>query len=125
MSLFGDLELADVFDTAPPAPDQVAYRIHRIRRYLDRLAGTDPGDFFDMTRREQDRAFDVADDIVTWVADHAPTLRADLPRAVHEFYFALDPSVPAWDDLAPDLVTVAEAIARELADWLIRQGAWR
>ena len=85
MSTFGDLELDDVWDNAPPAPEQVAYRIHRYRRYLGRLAGADPGDFYDQTRREQDDAMSVAADVVDWVDVNPPSHRADLAEAIHGF----------------------------------------
>ena len=123
--LFGDLEPDDVVDTAPPAAEQVAYRIHRYRRYLGRLAGADPGDFFDLTRREQDDAVAVGADVVAWVGHHPPSKRADLAEALHGFRQHQDPSIVDWHSLAGDLRKLAEAIAAELADWLIRQGAWR
>jgi hypothetical protein len=125
MTTFGDFETDDAFDTVPAAPEQVAYRIHRYRRYLGQLAGADPGDFFDMTRRQQDDAVAVGAAIVDWVADHPPSDRADLAEAVHGFRQHHDPAIVDWHSLSDDLRAVAEAVAAALAAWLIRQGAWR
>ena len=122
---FGDYEVDDAWDTAPPDPLQVAIRIHRIRRYLGRLGGIDPGDFFDLSAAEQADAVDAADRIVAWMADHPAAERAELARTIHDFRQAIDPGIPPWADLTDDLREVAEAIAEALAEWLMRQGAWR
>jgi len=70
---FGDFDADDALDTAPPDPTQVAYRIHRLRRYLSQLAGDDIGSFFDMTEDEQTAAINVGEDIVAWVITHDPS----------------------------------------------------
>jgi hypothetical protein len=121
---FQDFEADDALDHAPPAPEQVAYRIHRIRRYLSRLAGNDIGDFFDMTDEEQTHALQVGEDIVAFVTSHDPSERAKLARVIHEARAEQD-DLPTWAELDESSRAVAEALAKVLAEWLIREGAWR
>jgi hypothetical protein len=120
---FGDYVTEDAYDTAPPDPEQVAYRIHRIRRYLSQLAGNDIGDFFAMSEAEQSMAVQVGQDIVSWVVAHDPKDRAKLARVIHDSRAAQD-DLPPFAALDPTRRAVAEAIAKALSDWLIRQGAW-
>ena len=122
---FGDFVTEDAYDTATP-PDvlQVALRLHRYRRYLGQLIGDDPGDFFSLSEAEQEEARDVAKDIVNWVEDHDPTERASLAREIHEIRRTVE-ILPAWVDLPSDEQAIAEAIGKAIAEWLIRQGAWR
>lgn len=123
-STFGDFETDDAIDNEPAAPEQVAYRIHRYVRYLDQLAGHDPGEFFDLTDDEQDDAMLVAEAVVDWVHTHASTFRPMLARFIHDARAELD-DLPDYDDLAGPERELAEALGRGLADWLIRQGAWQ
>jgi hypothetical protein len=121
---FGDFEADDAFDHAPPDPFQVAMRIHRIRRYLSQLAGDDIGDFFAMSEDEQAHAITVGEDIVAWVITHDPNQKAQLARIIHESR-AYQEQLPPWAALDPTRRAIAEAIAKVLGDWLIREGAWQ
>jgi len=120
---FGDFDVDDAMDTAPPDPFQVAMRIHRIRRYLSQLAGDDIGDFFDMTEAEQASAIHVGEDIVAWVMTHDYSERAKLARIIHDSR-AFQDQLPPWAALDPGRRAIAEAIAKSLSDWLHREGAW-
>lgn len=122
--LFGDFETDDAIDNEPAAPEQVAYRIHRYVRYLDQLAGHDPGEFFDLTNDEQDDALTVAEAVVQWVHTHQPTFRAMLARVIHDARGELD-ELPDYDELDDNERALAEALGRAVAAWLIREGAWR
>jgi hypothetical protein len=121
---FGDYVTEDAYDTAPPDPFQVALRIHRLRRYLAQIGGEDIGDFFEMTEAEQASAIQVGEDIVAWVTTHDPSERDKLARIIHESRAYQDQLIP-WPALDEGRKLLAEAIAKALADWLIRQGAWR
>lgn len=121
---FGDFDADDALDTAPPDPTQVAYRIHRLRRYLSQLAGDDIGSFFDMTEDEQTAAINVGEDIVAWVITHDPSDKAKLARVIHDAR-AYQDQLPPWAALDVGRRAIAEAIAKSLGDWLIREGAWQ
>jgi hypothetical protein len=120
---FGDFDADDALDTAPPDPTQVAYRIHRLRRYLSQLAGDDIGSFFDMTEDEQTAAIAVGEDIVAFVIASDPKDKAKLARVIHDAR-AQQEQLPPWAALDPGRRAIAEAIAKSLSDWLIREGAW-
>jgi hypothetical protein len=122
---FGDVDADDVFAAeAPPAPEQVAYRLHALRRELDVLTGRDPGRWEDLTAAEQSLALSIGVVIVEWLATHDPDDPTAAARSLHEVRRYLTHGVLApWDDLTADERALAVDVMTLVFAWLRRQGA--
>jgi hypothetical protein len=95
-SFFGDFEADDAIDTEPADPLQVAIRLRRLQR-------TDEREWHELADNERAEPLEVGELIVDWIREHGPHERERLADAL---------------DIDAD-------VAEHLADWLIRQGAWR
>lgn len=70
---FGDHDPADTFDTAAPDPEQVAARLHRIRRDLQHLAGLRPDpEWWELARVDRDLAVAVIVLLLEWLHRSGP-----------------------------------------------------
>lgn len=124
MSTFGDFEPDDAIDHEPPAPEQVAYRLHELRREIDIIAGRDPGAWDELTADEQTLALSIGETIVRWLMSHPHPTAAPLAESLHNVRRYLSHNVlPAWADLEPDHRQLAIDIMQLILDWLRRQGA--
>lgn len=67
---FGDDDPADAYDVSSlPDPVQVARRLHEVRRFLDQLAGRDPGAWHHQPADHRDVAVAIVVAILDWLAD--------------------------------------------------------
>ena len=118
----GDYEAADAFDREPPDPEQVAYKLHRLREAIDLLAGGSLVSWDDLGTTEQATAFHQAHGLVDWLATHPPSALG-LAQAVHEARRYPGSSIPTWDALSDDEKQLAVGLMSIIIDWLMRQGA--
>lgn len=122
---FGDIELADAWDLAPPAADQVAYRLHELRRQVNQLTGRDTGDWRQLPHRDQDLMMSLAVVAVEWIILNEPDNPARLAQAVHDARRDLSAgAIPPWDELAGDQRQIAIDLMRLITTWIARQGPW-
>lgn len=113
---FGDFDLADAYDTEPADALQVGIRLHLIRQRLERLVGRDLPSYHELGGAEQGDLHHVGLHVVEWLATHDSSERDGLARTlVHT----------DWDEFTPEEQQLARDVADLIADWLIRQGAWR
>jgi hypothetical protein len=121
---FGDFEADDAVDHEPPAPEQVAYRLHDLRREIDLATGRDPGSWDDLTEEEQNLALSIGETVVQWLLSHPNPTPEGLAESLHNVRRYLSHNVlPAWDDLDDDHRTLAVDLMRIILEWLRRQGA--
>lgn len=122
---FGDIEPDDVVTAGgEPAPEQVAYRLHELRRCVDQLAGQDPGAFDVLEPEEQTLALAIGGVIVDWLRTTDPDQPQDTARQLHNVrrYWS-GGAMPAWEDLPPDHRAMAVDLMTELFDWLRAEGS--
>lgn len=124
MSTFGDLEPDDVFDLEPPAPEQVAYRLHSLRLEVDALAGAaELPTWDDLTAPEQALGLAIGTALVDWLVTHNPDAE-QAARSLHNVRrFIASSRLPAWEDLEPDDRALGVALMTLIIGWLQRQGA--
>ena len=117
--VFGDIELADVWDADPDIdPLQVAIRLHELRVLVDILAGHDDlAPWHELSEPLRERLEVSAVIIVDLVAEREPDDPSVLARRVHE-----ERSLQAWDDLAPDEQQIAIDLMDLIVAWLEEQG---
>lgn len=122
MSDFGDFDADDAVDHEPPAPEQVAYKLHRLRQELEALSGHQLRSWDDLEPNEQALAMALAEDEVQWLASHAadPEMAA---RVMHEDRRMRSSDVPQWSELDADSRAVAVHLLAVIIEWLRRQGA--
>lgn len=124
-ALFGDIEPADAWCAeGEPAPEQVAYRLHELRRVIDQLAGQDPGAFDELKPAAQELALAIGQVVVDWLRSTDPDLAADTARQLHAVrrYWSGN-TLPAWEALPEDHREVAVGLISDLLDWLAREGS--
>lgn len=126
-TFFGDFDVDDAYDTEPADPHQVARRLHLIRQRLERLVGRELDDYDDISADERGDLDFIAERIVDWVRTHDADAYepGDFARQLHEFGRERRGTDDFWDRVAEDHQVLAVAIGRMIAEWLIRQGAWR
>ena len=116
--VFGDIELADVWDADPTIdPLQVARRLHSLRVQVDLLAGRQLAPWHDLSTVERDRLTEFAHVIVDRIHEREPDNPALLARRVHE-----ERTIQSWDDLSPDEQQIAIDLMDLIVDWLEREG---
>lgn len=119
MSDFGDIELADVWDIEPTiAPEQVAMRLHVLRRAVEQLAGHDLEPFEDLSVRDRDHALRLGSIIADWVVVHEPDNPARLAEFLHDI---LVPDV-AWNGLSGEERQIGIDLMRPILSWLDLEG---
>jgi len=123
-TLFGDLELDDVWDETPLiAPEQLAMRMHSLIQEIDAFGGADSPAWDDLDLSTQDLAIAIAVPLVEWIRDREPDNPALTARHIHDVRVFLSGGVVRpWDDLAPDEQQVAIDLVTLILDWLERQG---
>jgi hypothetical protein len=123
VSDFGDFDVDDAADHEPPAPEQVAYRLHDLRVEVDALAGAEEPGWDDLTNPERSLALAIGVALVDWLVTHVPD-PVDAARALHNVrrYIATS-RLPPWDDLDADDQAIGVALMSLIIDWLRRQGA--
>ena len=123
---FGDIEPDDSYSAgAEPDPEQVAYRLHELRAYLDALTGSDyAARFQELTPEEQEIARAVGATIVQWLLSQDPDDPERVARHLHAVrrYWSRG-ALDAWEDLPQDHQELAVALMRNLIDWLHREGS--
>jgi len=67
VSDFGDTEPDDAFGTEGPDFLQVARKIHNLRRDLERLAGRDFPEWYDLPEEESDLGIFIAGLLIGWM----------------------------------------------------------
>jgi hypothetical protein len=124
MSSFGDFDLDDALDHEPPAPEQVAYRLHSLRLEVDALAGAaELPTWDDLTPAEQSLGLSIGAALVDWLVTHAPDA-TDAARSLHNVRrFIASSRLPPWDELEPDDRALGVALMALIIGWLQRQGA--
>jgi len=120
--MIGDYEADDAFDREPPDPEQVAYKLHRLRQAVDLLAGGSLVTWDDLGTTEQATAFQQATGLVEWLQTHNAE-PVGLAEAVHEAGRQPATTVPRWADLSGDERALAIGLMSIILDWLTRQGA--
>lgn len=124
MTDFGDWDDSDAFDREPPAPEQVAYRIHEIRIALDELAGVDGVRWDDLTAVQQELAMAIGQAVVDYVIVADPDIPEEAAISLHNVRRYLSGNtLPAWEDLPDTDRTVGIHLMEILIAWLVRQGA--
>lgn len=120
---FGDYELDDVYDTAPPDPEQVAIKLHRLRLAVDQLAGAhNLYRWDDLTEPEQELARAIGKSLVDWLVTHDPQ-PVEAARSLHNVrrFIATSP-LPEWDNLSDDERSIGIDLMTLIIRWLKRQG---
>jgi hypothetical protein len=125
MSDFGDYEADDAYDVEPPAPEQVTYRLHDLRREIDALAGAEDLPTWDeLSASEQELALALGDTIVSYIISAEPDEPEALARTLHNARrYVASSRLPTWESLAPDDRQVGIALMGLIIGWLRRQGA--
>lgn len=125
MTLFGDIEADDVWDSTPTiAPEQVTYRLHALRVEVDRVAGRDADTWDHLTDDEQALALAIGEVTVAWIAARVGALNpALLAEHLHNTrVWIARGMLPAWAELAPDERQIAIDLVDLVVDWLRREG---
>lgn len=119
---FGDLDADDVWDeTATIAPEQVAYKVHALRRALEQLAGRDLPAFDDLSRRDRDLANDVGVALTDYAVMYGTGNAERAAEVVHDVLRAMA-GAPTWAELDDDARAIAVALVALVFSWLRRQG---
>lgn len=122
---FGDFEVDDAFDHEPPAPEQVAYKLHALRREIDVLAaGAELPAFDDLEPEAQQLALGIGEVIVAFIVERNPDVPEDVARHLHEARrYMASSRLPPWEELPADDRQVGIALMALIIEWLRRQGA--
>jgi len=121
MSDFGDIELADAWDTDRTIdPLQLAMRLHRLRQEVDALAGGDTADWEDLDLEDRDASYIVALETVVYVYAREPDNPALLAEHVHEA--RINGVGRSWDELTNDERQVGIDLMTLIVEWLEREG---
>lgn len=122
---FGDWDLDDAWDHEPPAPEQVAYRLHDLRSEIDAVAGAaDLPTWDELEPEAQEMALGIGQVIVDFIVARNPDLAEDVARHLHNARRYLASSrLPAWDELPADDRQIGIDLMQLIIDWLRRQGA--
>ena len=123
VSDFGDWNPDDSLDTEPPAPEQVAYRLHTLRVAVEELVGRPLPPFEELNIDEQNATFALGEFIVDWLANNDPDDSERLAHALHDFREANDSSLRRWRRLNSDEREIATDLMSLILAWLRRQGA--
>ena len=121
MSSFGDFEDADAYDAAEVvAPEQVARRLHRLRRPLEVLAGrADPGPYEAQSAGDRADLEAAGEAVAEYVALHEPDEPDRLARWVHAWRAA---GGATWEDLTDDQRAIGVHLMALVLAWLHREG---
>lgn len=125
MTDFGDFDPDDAWGTEPPDPEQVTYKLHRVRVAIDELVGAhDLPRYEDLTPDAQAMAQSIGAMIVQYIVSFEPESAEELARTLHEArrYIATSP-LPAWEDLPIDDRQIGIDLMSIILEWLQRQGA--
>lgn len=118
---FGDIELADAWDTDRTVdPLQLAMRLHRLRQEVDALAGGRIDDWDDLSGGDRQLALLVATETVIYVYNREPDNPAVLAEHVHES--RVNGVGRSWDELTPDERQVGIDLMTLIVEWLEREG---
>ena len=122
---FGDFEADDAFDREPPAPEQVTYRLHDLRREIDLLAAhAELPTFDELTGPEQQLALALGETIVDYIVSAEPDEPEALARTLHNARrYVASSRLPRWEDLDADDRQIGIGLMTILIGWLRRQGA--
>jgi hypothetical protein len=122
---FGDWDPDDALDHEPPAPEQVAYRLHALRMEVDALTGAANLPTWDeLTPAEQQLGESMAGSLVTWLAEHDPDDPEQAARSLHNVRrYIASSRLPAWEDLDEDDRQIGVDLMSLILGWLRRQGA--
>lgn len=123
--VFGDFDVDDAFDHEPPAPEQVTYRLHELRREIDALAGAaDLPTWDELTEPEQQLALALGETIVDYIVSAEPDEPEALARTLHNARrYIASSRLPAWEALDDDDRQIGIALMGLIIGWLRRQGA--
>ena len=127
MTDFGDDAGADDAYSAEGTadPDQVAYRLHELRAYVDALSGSMYAPNFEvLSTDEQTIARSVGMVIVHWLLTVDPDDPEQAAINLHNVrrYWSGN-TLPAWDDLPQDERDMGVALLKAIIDWLHREGS--
>jgi hypothetical protein len=109
---------------AEPAPEQVAYRLHELREYLDSVAGShDLLRWDELTPTEQSLGIAIGEAIVAHLIEHEPDAAEDTARHLHNVrrYWASS-RLPPWEELPPDDRQVGIDLMAAVLNWLAHEG---
>ena len=123
---FGDWEPADSLDREPPAPEQVTYRLHRLRIEVDALAGAAELPTWDeLDVEERTIAMSMGATIVAYIVSRGPTVDpGDVARHLHGARrYVATMRLPAWDDLDPGDRRIGIEMMAVIVAWLREEGA--
>lgn len=123
--VFGDFDVDDALDHEPPAPEQVTYRLHDLRREIDALAGAaDLPTWDELTEPEQQLALALGDTIVGYIISAEPDEPEALARTLHNARrYIASSRLPAWEALDADDRQIGIDLMGLIIGWLRRQGA--
>jgi len=122
---FGDFDVDDALDTEPPAPEQVAYRLHLLRAQVDAYRNAIGLPTWDeLTPDEQEVGLGIGEVVVNYVVTHHAAGPEGLARTLHNVrrYWARSP-LATWDQLKHDERAVGVDLMSLILGWLRRQGA--
>ena len=118
MSTFGDIERADTWDAdATIAPEQVAYRLHRIRQQIEVLVGRPTVRFRDLSDQDQTRLMHFGELLASQLRTKEPDNPALIAQTIHDI---LDER--KWDALTGDERQIAVDIIDLIVTWLNKEG---
>jgi hypothetical protein len=120
---FGDWDPDDSFDHEPPAPEQVTYRLHRIRADVEELIGRPLPKWEDLDDDQKAVGFALGERVTEFIATNEPDYPEPLAHALHDFRQAINPSLPDWDDLSDEDHAIGTAIMDIILKWLRMEGA--
>ena len=124
MSDFGDFDPDDAFDTEPPDPEQVAFRLHRLRIEVDALAGaSELPQWAELSEPEQRLGKSIGRALVDWLVTHQPTPEHAAESLHNVRRYIASSALPPWADLPPDDRAIGIALMNLIINWLRRQGA--
>ena len=125
MTDFGDIELDDIYaDEGEPDPLQVAIRLHELRSAMLVLAGYEPLPPWHVYLKAH--LEEQAAEHYTITVDGLRDLPWKLAELIHEIRrSAVDPGLPAWEELPPDARELAVHLVKLVVAWLVREGALR
>ena len=107
-------------------PLQVAIRLHELAARLHELAGGDPVEWWELIADEREIGLSIGQAVTAHFLARRSISAGDLARFIHDVrrWVAAEngESIPAWEGLGLDLRRISIAIAREIIDWLKREG---